>query len=685
MRIGLFLRNLDEEYQLKIYRGIRDRSHALGHELICVQGETIGESGSGLYPFVLAHQISFQGILVLAPVIFDQGMEQRIDTIPDLLPRVPVVSMGMRILGTTSVIFESVESMTRIMEHLVMEHGCRRFLFVGGHHHHADTRTRESIFTGTLRRYSLLWPEISWTIDYGAYHVASGVEIMRAHLSDLPYDAVVAANDNMALGIQRVLSIQENEAWRRCAVTGFDDIAKARLAVRPLTTVHTALETMGSLALDTLVDLVQGKKVKRTISISTRAVFRGSCGCEPKPQDDWVNRDAESSMNLRQFMESDQWLQECNYFGRDLSGIFDMKTLLDRLNDFLQVLRVRDFLLLVDGVLLYDRSNNQGISLLYEGISMDLPTLLELKSKGSSVAREYCIYHLRYESEPLGVVVYAGEDNSLVHLTSSMPHVDSAIHRIRNRAAQEGRNHQLEALVQHRTRELMLANETLEEEVRLRRIAEAEVLQISEFERQRFGFDLHDDICQRLAGLTMYVRAMSMNTPGNVQEVWSELGSMIDETLYLTRQYAHASFPFDMKTRGLDAVLRNLCETLSRQKLLCCDYTSSLPDLLGTIEELSSLHLFRFVQEALHNAVKHSGAKRIIVSVEEQDLNLVFQVQDNGRGIPPEQTGLEGLGFRSMAYRARQLGSELELESEEGLGTTLRISVPKARILGNPV
>lgn len=677
MRIGLFLRNLDEEYQINVFRGIRTQARALGADLVCVQGETLHPSEDGSSPFALAHEVRFDGLLVLSTVIVDASDGRRTAAIPRLLPAVPAVSIGQKVPGMVSLTLQSVQSLTKLMEHLVVGHGYRRFLFVGGPEGHPDNKLRERIFLQVLREYSPTWPEISWEIDHGGFFELSGMEVIRRHLGEVPFDVVVAANDNMALGIQKVLTIQADPRWRRCAVTGFDDISQALVSEPPLTTIHAPLEDLGALALDTLVDLIRGRPATNR-AVRSRLVVRGSCGCPILPpvpvRADRDGLEARLDGARRRVLETEQWLRAGNDFARELGSVVARGPLGDRLDGFLTVLGVRHFFLVVGQDLWYERRDGVR-SPVPDGVCLTTEALFS--SRGALIPRPWdlCVFHLAVEATSWGVAVYSVDDNSLPHLASALPHVANAVQRIHSRSEQEDKNRWLEAMVGARTAELTRANLWLQDEVKLRRAAEAEVLQVSEFERQRFGLDLHDDICQRLAGLTMYIRGSAKNPPSDPRPLLAEMGALVDETLYLTRQYAHASFPIDLETRGLDAVLRTLCETLSRQKGIPCLYSSELDALSAPLEGPPALNLFRIVQEALQNAARHAQATKVTVTLRATPEEVILTVADNGLGIPPRKKGVDGLGFRSMAYRAAQLGGRLDIDSRKGLGTVLTVTL----------
>jgi len=256
-------------------------------------------------------------------------------------------------------------------------------------------------------------------------------------------------------------------------------------------------------------------------------------------------------------------------------------------------------------------------------------------------------------------------------------------------------------------------NKKLREETARRTEVEAELLRISEMERLRFSMDLHDDICQRLAGISMFCKSL-MNSI-SPQSFLPELSELIDETLTLTRRYAHDSFPMELDALGLKEALNALCHTVTRQstggvytggvytvsidttdantggqKNCRCVFSWTGPEK-SPFSPAQDINIYRIVQEALQNAVKHAAASRIQVTVHSDKKNFTVTVSDNGSGIPrlnEEETspagikryGKEGgLGLRSMRYRAHQLGAEYIFESSEHEGTKveIRISLPE--------
>jgi signal transduction histidine kinase len=206
------------------------------------------------------------------------------------------------------------------------------------------------------------------------------------------------------------------------------------------------------------------------------------------------------------------------------------------------------------------------------------------------------------------------------------------------------------------------------------RALESEVLQASEWERRRFGIELHDDICQRLAGIVMYLTGLQ-NRKGDLLAATFEVTAMVDEALHLTRQYSHASFPIELERRGLVPALETLCESVESRTgrtvvLSVLGGEDGLP-----LDPQRNLNVYRIVQEALHNAVKHGRAQKLGVEVISGPSGLTVKVVDDGRGMVDQPEGTDGLGLRSMAYRAAQMGARLEWTNHPGKGVVVTLEL----------
>jgi signal transduction histidine kinase len=110
------------------------------------------------------------------------------------------------------------------------------------------------------------------------------------------------------------------------------------------------------------------------------------------------------------------------------------------------------------------------------------------------------------------------------------------------------------------------------------------------------------------------------------------------------------------------------------------DVDLQVPATLPALSKDAELTVFRIVQESLQNIQKHARAALVIVRIDLSDETIVVTIHDDGRGFVPRQveaTTLSGAGLRGMSERAAAVGGDLQVESQPGAGTTVRLSVPR--------
>jgi LacI family transcriptional regulator len=169
-----------------------------------------------------------------------------------------------------------------IVSHLIDEHGARRIYYVDGPEDAPDALQRRLGLEHVLREH----PEVKVTgSTTGRFNVetglAAGERILAEARSDLP-DAVVAANDQMAIGVMRVLVRAGIRVPEQVAVVGFDDISASDLYEPQLTTVHQPMRTLGERACARLMERVAKPGLPPQVqTLPTELVIRHSCGCPP--------------------------------------------------------------------------------------------------------------------------------------------------------------------------------------------------------------------------------------------------------------------------------------------------------------------------------------------------------------------------------------------------------------------
>jgi len=207
---------------------------------------------------------------------------------------------------------------------------------------------------------------------------------------------------------------------------------------------------------------------------------------------------------------------------------------------------------------------------------------------------------------------------------------------------------------------------------------EKEVQDVSEKERQRFGADLHDGVGQRLTaielmcvGLKKDVGALDPRLGKQVETI----AGMLRDTVAQTRALARGLSPLDEQPDALQNGLADLAEHANSLGRLRCrvEFVSAVP--LG--DRTAASHLFRIAQEAVNNAVKHSGATEVTLRWEEKGGAYRLEVSDNGKGLPSDPP--RGMGVGVMKYRAAIIGAELAVDSRPGGGVSVVCILPRKR------
>ena len=199
-----------------------------------------------------------------------------------------------------------------------------------------------------------------------------------------------------------------------------------------------------------------------------------------------------------------------------------------------------------------------------------------------------------------------------------------------------------------------------------------------EHERAWVARELHDDINQRLALLAITLESLKQDLPawaGEFRQRVEEVHKHIGDLGHDVQDLSHRLHSSKLRILGLTTAARALCRDLSRQYQVEIDMRAeTIPD---NLQEEVSLCLFRVLQEAIQNAIKHSGARHVHVSLQSGSHDVELTVQDAGIGFDPaEAIGGRGLGLTSMGERLKLVHGDLSIDSKPRRGTTIHARVP---------
>ena len=249
---------------------------------------------------------------------------------------------------------------------------------------------------------------------------------------------------------------------------------------------------------------------------------------------------------------------------------------------------------------------------------------------------------------------------------------------------------ELEERVEARTAVLNQANTTLQQEIVERTHAEQQLTlireqlrnlsnhlqSVREEEKTRIAREVHDELGQSLTALKMDLVCLKDELPDpqpELQERVQSMSGLIDSTITSVQRISSELRPQILDVMGLcEAIAWQAKEYQKRTQLhfdLNCEH-------IPLNKELTT-DLFRIFQEALTNIVRHAQANRVGVSFHQQDGSLTMQIEDDGRGIPPEKIeDYQSLGLIGIRERVLFLGGDVEFLGEPGKGTKVVVKIP---------
>jgi signal transduction histidine kinase len=205
-----------------------------------------------------------------------------------------------------------------------------------------------------------------------------------------------------------------------------------------------------------------------------------------------------------------------------------------------------------------------------------------------------------------------------------------------------------------------------------------QLIEAQEKERSRIARDLHDDICQRLALLSMEIERANRTTGSSFSATKQNLEDIrkhCSEIALDVQSLSHELHSSTLDFLGVVTAIRSFCAEFSKQHQVDIEFTDT--NVPRQLPKDISLCLFRVTQEALHNAVKYSGTSEFFVTLSGTEKEIQLVVQDAGAGFDIEESKKNpGLGLVSMQERINLVHGTFSVESKPGNGTRISATVP---------
>ena len=276
--------------------------------------------------------------------------------------------------------------------------------------------------------------------------------------------------------------------------------------------------------------------------------------------------------------------------------------------------------------------------------------------------------------QPFRIFTAAEFVRALVFLSASAIVVVMGESRRRRNEHLRNQQGELENRVLQRTAELDTAN------VNLRELS-ARLLQLQDDERRRIARELHDSVGQTLAALAMNLSAVRLDFErmAKTANALADSENLVRDMSSEVRTISHLLHPPLLDEAGLQSALRWYVEGFALRSKIKVDL--DLPEDFRRLPRESETAIFRVVQECLTNIHRHSESPIARIRLRRRDREVVVEIADKGKGIPPEKkedlasNGTPGVGIRGMRERIRQLGGTIEINSN-GSGTVVTVHLP---------
>jgi DNA-binding LacI/PurR family transcriptional regulator/signal transduction histidine kinase len=288
--LGVLVDWLEDVYQNSVLSGIRATARSANVNLICFAGgvlrspDAFGARRNGVYE--LANADTVDGLVILSGTIGNHVGPDELARYCERYRGLPLASIGIALPGVPSFGVDNARGMAEAIGHLIEVHRYRDIAFVRGPQANAEAERRFEVYRQVLAEHRI--PFDPQLVTPGNFQAQAGADAIRVLVDERRrrFDAVVAANDHMAIGAIGALRARSIRIPTDVAVVGFDDVEDARFATVPLATVRQPLWEQGSLAAQSVIQRWRGGSSVGGKVLPAEFVPRRSCGCEEPGSDD---------------------------------------------------------------------------------------------------------------------------------------------------------------------------------------------------------------------------------------------------------------------------------------------------------------------------------------------------------------------------------------------------------------
>jgi diguanylate cyclase (GGDEF)-like protein len=282
LTIGFFVSELENAYAQTLCRGIMDAAAAADANVMIFPGKSPKVPYDYRYQYNsiyrLANKNTVDALILATGTMVNFLSDEEFREFYGRYKDIPLVSISIPIEGVSSVLIDNTVGLRGVLEHLAKDHGYKRIAFIGGPESNVEAKERYSVYLDVLKERGLPFdPDLTVVGDFTKY---SGVRAVGDFLDvrGVKFQALAAANDEMALSAMEELQRRGYRIPDDIAVVGFDNVESTHFSSPTLTTVAQPIYEQAYKAVELALDLINGGSPK-TVSLPTSMVLRESCGC----------------------------------------------------------------------------------------------------------------------------------------------------------------------------------------------------------------------------------------------------------------------------------------------------------------------------------------------------------------------------------------------------------------------
>lgn len=288
--IGIILFDITGYYQQQLVHTLSKTASKHGYNLLTFSAFTIygSDTKNAAGEYNILHLIPYEHLDALIVCHDTFNSDEAVDELWKLVTercQAPIISIRKKVNGCYNILVEDTDAIPTFVRHFHDVHHFDRIAFMSGPYNHPDAIFRLEKYKEAMAELGLDCPEeYIFEGDFWKNCAADAANHFM-NLTNRP-QAIVCANDYMALSLCKELTLQGHSVPQDVAISGFDDVRDARANVPPLTTCNVSIPDMAKKAMETIDTLLNGKEAPACTFVPTKIIIRNSCGCESSTMKD---------------------------------------------------------------------------------------------------------------------------------------------------------------------------------------------------------------------------------------------------------------------------------------------------------------------------------------------------------------------------------------------------------------